>query len=269
MSNAKIRPNNVLVHKKGGECEPSDYIGLFPAAGHARRLAEGPFAGLGSKEIAQVPDLQHAGNSIAVGDYLIREYRCAGIHDVIIIRRDEKQDIRTHYAAPAFGDLNVIDLVTEATPSTAHSIDKAWEWIKERPVALGFPDIIINPPGVFSALCQKMAKSKSDVCIGLFPALHPTQSDMVRLQNERVQQIEVKPAETLLKMTWSCAVWQPAFSRFLHESIARSSHSGELYIGRLFQIAIDAGLHISAVPFAQSLSLDIGTPDSFKQAQKL
>jgi len=269
MTNAKTRTTTTPSSAACAVRDTNDFIGLFPAAGHAKRMTKDATQLRGSKEIAPVPDLQNEHMSIAVGDYLMREYRTAGIDDVIVIRRKEKQDIAEHYSSPAFSDLNIIDLVTSATPSTAHSIDRTWSFIQQRPVALGFPDIIINPPGVFTALCNEIKQSATDVCIGLFPALHPSQSDMVWCENDRVKRIDIKPRTTELTLTWSCAVWQPTFSAYLHQSIANFKGSSELFIGCIFQAAIDAGLQISAVVFEKSLSLDIGTPTSYKQAQKL
>lgn len=252
----------------------ANFIALFPAAGHARRLAASvnPTQSLksGSKEILPVPDIEGDG-TIAVGDYLVREYRRAGIRDIIIIRREEKQDIADHYRKmeAQSDDVTFKQVITAPTPSTAHSIDKAWELFRHRPVALGFPDIIIRSPGIFNTLCDALISHKSDICLALFPATNPEQTDMVSYRDLQVERIEIKPTQTDLKMTWSCAVWQPRFSEYLHQQVAHYDSSDELYIGKLFQAAILSGMNVTAVTFPQGFSLDIGTPETLNRALSL
>ena len=249
-----------------------DFVGLFPAAGQARRLRNSQDGDARivntSKEILPVPDIENPGKTLAVGDYLVREFARAGIDDIVIIRRDTKTDIYEHYSHSRFTQQRIRHLVIEPTPSTAHTIDKAQHLFQDRPVALGFPDIILGKKGVFSVLCKTLT-ADADVCLGLFAANNPQQSDMVEIDNGNVVRIEVKPRRTDLCLTWSCAVWQPRFSTFLHQQVARYRGEKELYIGLIFQAALAAGMTISAVPFPQALSLDIGTPETLARANRL
>lgn len=249
--------------------QKSVYVGLFPAAGHARRLATQLRHMNTSKELTLVPDLHTIGEQIAVGDYLIREYRHAQIQDIIVIRRKEKEDIAQHFDSPDCADLNITDIVTPPTRSTAHSIDQAWPYIDTRPIALGFPDMIIHPPGIFKKLQDELERSSAVACLGLFPALNPTQLDMVAYRGQELEKIVIKPEQTSLTMTWSCAVWAPEFSVFMHEYLAKDQTQEEIYLGKIFQAALDAGMRFRIVAFDNHLSLDIGTPESYARAQAL
>jgi hypothetical protein len=70
-------------------------------------------------------------------------------------------------------------------------------------------------------------------------------------------------------------VWQPSFTRFLHEEVSRLSErasaveSGtkpEWPVGVVIQSATEAGLHVQSVHFGAHRYLDIGTPKGLSAA---
>ena len=99
--------------------------------------------------------------------------------------------------------------------------------------------------------------------------------DMVRMRDDGVvTRIDIKPAETALRLTWILAAWKPTFSRYLLRLIAEprsrlndlAPEAGGSHLGHAFQLAMTDGLVIEAVPFADGRSLDIGTPDDLRRA---
>lgn len=250
----------------------SNFVGLFPAAGRATRLGKIS----SSKEIIRVPDIHGppGAPAIAVGDYLARQYMLADIQEMIIIRRAEKKDIPEHFTSDlAFSDLTITDIIIAPTPDTSHTLDCAYAITQDRPVALGFPDIIVDPPDVFKQLTQQLITSGSDICVSLFPPGDPFKWDHVEIQDEMVVSITVKPGEKAaaypVQLSWGSAVWQPAFTRFMHAYLPTCSDNGEVYVGQVLQAAIDAGMNISTVSFPHGTVLDIGTPDDLARARQL
>jgi glucose-1-phosphate thymidylyltransferase len=75
---------------------------------------------------------------------------------------------------------------------------------------------------------------------------------------------------------WSIAIWTARFTDYLHRFLespalapaAASGRGRELYIGDVVQAAIDDGLEVQTVVFADGSILDVGTPASLLQAER-
>ncbi|MBX2825058.1 MAG: hypothetical protein KTR33_10040 [Gammaproteobacteria bacterium] len=240
------------------------WIGLFPAAGFGTRLNAS-----GSKEIMPVTDTESAtGESVAVGDLLLRQMHRAAVDDILLIRRAEKSDLADHYIhSGKFNGLNIIDQVIDATPSTTHTLDAVFEHWKDKPVALGFPDIILHPINVLQRLREKLEHTDAAICLALFPVDEPSRYDMVTLHDDRVSRIEIKPAATDSTLSWAAAVWRPHFSDYLHEQVRQHQSNRELYPGEVFNRAIRDQFPVLGVTFASGTALDVGTPAALAQAR--
>jgi glucose-1-phosphate thymidylyltransferase len=219
-----------------------------------------------SKEILPVRDLVTTnGSPVAVGEYLMRQFRAAAIRDVVVIRRNEKTDIPQFFSNPRFSDFNLTDLVIAPTPGTAHTLDKAWALIKDRPVAMGFPDIILQPVDMCQQLVERMHSTGCDICLSLVPVQDATGWDLLQLDGDRVVSVAIKAGTASSAMGWASAVWQPSFSRFMHGFLPAASGEQEVYVGHVIQAALDAGLHARAVTFSSGFALDIGVPERLAQ----
>lgn len=270
-------------------------IGLFPAAGHATRLRTSlqidHQAGTGaiqSKEIIPVTNLDNPeGSAVAVGDYLIDAYHRAGIEQILLITRPEKEDLLQHYQNST---LDILPLLLEHSPSPLHTIDFAYTRTRQHIVALGFPDIIVQPHGVFQELTTALnTQLTCDVVLGLFPVQSTQKFDMVAYDTQaspaRVSAIEIKPHQTQLDRTWVCAVWRPSFTELIHRFVAAASaefsvgrqqgysttpgakQQSELHVGDALIAALDAGMDIRAVDFSGGRVLDVGTPEDLELAR--
>jgi glucose-1-phosphate thymidylyltransferase len=134
-------------------------------------------------------------------------------------------------------------------------------------VALGFPDILFAADDAFSRAIDHQARSGADVVLGLFPADRPQAVDVVALDaSARVTRIVPKPRQTELAHTWGLAVWTPAFTEFLHESLGRRpvpvGGVGELFVGDVIQDSIRSGMKVEGIHVSDAPYLDIGTPET-------
>jgi NDP-sugar pyrophosphorylase family protein len=125
-------------------------------------------------------------------------------------------------------------------------------------------------------MMENLASGDSHAVLWLFPTGSPEKSDMVKTDKQgNVADIEIKPRQTELDLTWILAVWKPSFSRYLlsklrvdpvpidePDVLPNADH-----LGQVFKAAINDGMQIGAVSFEHGASLDIGTPDDLALAQ--
>jgi glucose-1-phosphate thymidylyltransferase len=248
---------------------PSRIIGLIPAAGYATRLGPLPC----SKEILPIGtcDTPDGPQPKVVSHYLLEKMRRAGITEAIIILREGKWDIPAHYKDGALVDMRLAYLAVPPTPGPPYTLDYAYPFVRDRLVALGFPDILFEPADGFVRLLEHQARTQAEVVLGLFPADRPETMDVVAVNGEgRVEQIVVKPAHTTLRQTWGIAVWTPAFTEFLHDRLAQGTalpQPTELHVGNLIQAAIEAGIRVEALAVSERPFLDIGVPEHLAKAR--
>lgn len=246
-------------------------VGVVPMAGQATRLT-----GLtSSKEILPVR-FNHVTSaspptSKAVCEHLLGQMQGSGITDIYIVIRDGKWDIPAFLGDGARFDLRIAYLMMGRPFGTPYSVDQAYAFVRDRRVALGFPDMCFTQPDIFTPLLLHQETSGADIVLGVFPADRPEKVDMLELDaNHRVTQIVIKPAQTTLHQTWGIAVWTPAFTEFMHTFLDTHQHSAgqaqELYIGDVVRAAIQTGLDVQGVPVSDQPFIDIGTREDLERA---
>ena len=154
-----------------------------------------------------------------------------------------------------------------------YTVDQAYNFVKEAVIAFGFPDIVFEPEDAFVQLLSRQTISEADVVLGVFPADVPQKVDMVDMDNDgQIRQIVIKPKRTDLRYTWGIAVWSPDFSRFMHEYLSvikeTAAKQPELFVGDVFNAAIQEGLKVEGVLVSDKPFLDIGTGDDLLKAVK-
>ena len=252
-------------------------VGLVPAAGRAARLGTLPC----SKEIFPIgfEPSEDGPRPRPVCAHLLDAFRRAGIGRALILLRRGKWDIPDLLGQAVDGpvdgaeapSLELAYRVLEPTPSVPATLASAEPWIGDCNVALGFPDILFTPADAFRRLLERLASDRTDVVLGLFPTDQAEKTDMVELDDadsDQVRRIVIKQPDRGLLYTWSIAVWTPRFTRFLVERAAvQGRQSGsELYVGDVIQAAIDDGMRVVGVPFAEGSYLDVGTADDLVRA---
>ncbi|MCB0179855.1 MAG: dTDP-glucose pyrophosphorylase, partial [Anaerolineae bacterium] len=240
-----------------------EIVGLFPAGGQATRIAPLPC----SKELYPLgfrSEGEGAGlRPKVVCHYLLERMRLAGITQVYVIIRQGKWDIPAYLGDGTMLDMHLAYLMMNLPFGVPYTLDQAYPFVQDKLIALGFPDIIFQPDDAFQRLLAQQARSKADIVLGIFPTDQPHTTDMVDFDADgRVHRIVIKPRQTDLQFTWMIAVWTPDFTHFMHEYLIsvqqelnqpdlgnQKAASPELYIGDVFQVAIDNGMSVDTVLF--------------------
>jgi glucose-1-phosphate thymidylyltransferase len=249
-------------------------VGLIPAAGLATRLGALPC----SKEILPLPQpgSDKTNRIRVVADCLLDAYKSAGIEDVYFIIRKGKWDIPAFYGDGYPLGLNITYLMMRHPFGTPFTLDQAFPFIKDKRIALGFPDIQFSPGNVYQQLLSKQTKTNADVVLGLFPPDNPSKFDMVDFSpSGQVKRIDIKPIKTNLEYGWICAVWTPTFSSFMHEFLAKAlaenelENAPEIYVGTVMQAALREGMTITTEIFPAGEAIDVGTTDALATVMRL
>ena len=252
-----------------------EVIGLIPAAGTASRIAPLPC----SKELYPLGfrsvDSDGSMRPKVVSHYLLEKMRLANIKKAFIILREGKWDIPAYLGDGKMLDMNIAYLMMDVPFGAPFTLDQAYPFVQDALVALGFPDIMIEPDEVYKKLLLKQAETDAEIVLGLFPAGNPHKTDMVELDdNGRIRALHIKPEQTQLTYTWQIAVWTPVFTHYMHDYLSakkmlNNQHQTELFVGDVIQAAIQANMHIESVLFTDGNCLDIGTPEDLMRAVEM
>jgi len=255
-----------------------DIVGLIPAGGIASRLGKIPC----SKEIFPMQFSKSSGIVSVVSENLINYFRAAGVENIYFILREGKWDIPAYYSNGSSFGVNIGYLMVNVPFGTPFTLDQAYPFVKDKIIALGFPDILFEPKDAYSGLIEKIKTTDADVVLGIFPVDTYLKWDMIEFDKDgKVKQIVIKQDRPDLKWGWTNVVWKPSFTEFLRQylkSILKSNRDGkimfpdgssrELYVGDVIQAAMEEGFSIDYVKFENGNSLDIGTVDDLRNYLK-
>ncbi|MCG8310972.1 MAG: hypothetical protein MI975_26525 [Cytophagales bacterium] len=245
-----------------------EFHGLIAAGGVASRLGALPC----SKEI--LPLANHFTNNriMVVCENLISYYRIAGIQNIHFIIRKGKWDIPQLLGDGSENQVNITYHMMNLPYGTPFTLDQAYPFIKDKYIAMGFPDIIMEPADAFLTLREKLVRANPDVVLGIFPVEFYQKWDMVEFENDKIKEIVIKGNRADLKYGWSNAVWKPSFTEFMHQYLRgllkknkrgrRTLSDGterELYVGDILIEAMNEGLTVDYVIFDPGVTNDIGT----------
>jgi glucose-1-phosphate thymidylyltransferase len=249
-----------------------EVIGIIPAAGKAKRLGLLPC----SKELFPVG---FHGNSLqpkVISHYILEKMRIAKIQKVYIIIREGKWDIPAYFKDGKKLNMHIAYLLMDLPYGVPFTLDQAYPFIKDHTVALGFPDMFIQPDEIYIRVLEKLNESRADVVLGLFRAHNPSKTDLVEFDEKgRVHSIEIKPEKPKLEFSWGIAVWRPEFTRFMHEyllsikdAFIKGSRVDEIFVGHIIQAAIGNNMRVESVVFDNGYYIDTGTPEDLKKVLK-
>ena len=260
--------------------QPTEIIGIIPAAGKAERISPLPC----SKELYPIRfELSGPDGSVrpkVVSQFLLDKMRLADIHKAFFIIREGKWDIPTYFRDGKNLNMHLGYLMMGLPYGVPFTVDQAYPFVNHSLVAFGFPDIIFQPDNIFIRLLTRLRESNAALVLALLPAPEPSKVDMVDVDvTGRVMAILSKPNRTDLHYTWVAAVWNPLFTNFIHDHLATLSCSTslkktsnikqtfiELSMGEVIQAALLSDLCTEAVIFPGSSCLDIGTPENLLKA---
>jgi glucose-1-phosphate thymidylyltransferase len=185
-----------------------------------------------------------------------------------MVLHESKWDVPRYFGTGEMADVDLAYLSIPGSRSVPETLDRAFQFVENAVVALGFPDVIFQPVDAYARLIERQAATGADLVLGMFPTKLCQTTDMVELAPDgQVIRVEIRPASTTLQYNWLIAIWGPAFTRFLRETVQRApAVETELQIGAVVVGAVKAGLHVEGVEFPGGSYRDIGTPDQLAAA---
>ena len=252
-----------------------DAVGLIPCAGYATRITPIPC----SKEILPIGLGLTRDGSVrpkVVSHYLLERMHAGGVRKAFFILRNGKWDIPSYYGdGDSFG-MDLGYLMMRLPYGAPYTLDQAYPFVQGMRIALGFPDILLEPRDAFKRAFSRLRTSGADLVLGLFPVRNTRFADMIRVDRTgKVSDLLIKPEKTGLKFGWAFAVWTPTFSDYLHKYLAvprtsaqepTSQLPAELSVGHVIQAAIRDNIPTQSVTFPRDRYLDIGTTEGLHQA---
>lgn len=245
-----------------------EIVGLIPAAGFANRISSLLTC---SKEVH--PISLGDGNTRVASSFLIESFQEAEANKSYMILRKGKWDIPEYLLDGRAVGMPLAYIVSESTRGVPYTLDKAYPFINDNIILLGFPDIIFEPLDAFTQLLNQQQVTGADLVLGLFKTDKPEKADIVVFdKNGRLKDIIIKPEQSQQIYTWIIAVWTPVFTQFMHDHLndknasLRHTHS-ELHIGDVVRAAIQSEIKTSYVQFDSGSFLDIGTPAELKKTK--
>jgi glucose-1-phosphate thymidylyltransferase len=245
-------------------------VGVIPGGGGAARLAPLPF----SKELLPIGFRQTplGPRPKVIVNYLIDGLRGAGVRRVYWLLDKRKSDILGYFGSGAEFGIRIGYVPTEASPSVVHTLDRAFEFLRDQYVLFGFPDIIFEPVEAPARLWQRLSQRRLDVVLGAVPAPAAVIADRVEVgAGGRLLRVRVKPLDRAEDPAWVLAAWSPRFTAFLHQWLADHERDEglagtELYLGHAIEAARQAGLSIEVEIFPGGCFIDAGTPEGLRLA---
>ena len=154
-------------------------LGLIPAAGRAERLGPLPCSKellpIGFRETPRGPAPKVAGH------YLLERFRAAGVRRVFMVLHESKQDVPRYFGTGEIADVALAYLSIPGSRSVPETLDRAFPFVEEAIVALGFPDVLFEPVDAYAPLIARQAATGADLVLGLFPTERHRTTDMVEL----------------------------------------------------------------------------------------
>ena len=251
-------------------------VGIIPAGGFAKRISPLPC----SKELYPIgfrnaEECQGVRPKV-VCQYLIERMARAGVTTTYMVLREGKWDIPAFFGDGTMVSMNLAYLVTQHNEGPAYTVDQAYPFVKDSLVAFGFPDILFEPENGFEQVGEHQAKTDADIVLGLFRVDRSRSDDRIICDQEgRVTCLIPGPTQEDVDFTWNIAIWKPTFTEFLHRHLSErealtqrrvSSPRMEVTMGVVLKAALEHGLRVEAVRFANDWYLDIGTPGNLVKA---
>jgi hypothetical protein len=218
----------------------------------------------------------------------------AGIQEVVVILRPEKEDIPRLLGSGAAWGLQVDYVETGPTRGPVETLDRAYDRVRGGLVALALPDLLMTCPDPYTPLLGALgAPGNVDGVLGVFPATPVQPADPVRFAGDppRLRPhpsgggsgngpvprpvVEIMPkrpgaAHDANAWCWGMAVWSPRITEFIHREVARGKGldwGGDWGLGGVFNRALKAGLTWAGVAVSSDPFLDIGTPEGLARAR--
>ena len=191
-----------------------DVVGIVPMAGHGTRLGGLPF----SKELYPVGRDAASQQPLVVSRAVLEQLRRAGATRTFLVLRDGKWDIPAHYRDGIDRTGIHLAYVMARLPfGVPFSLDTPRPFTVGSIMAMGFPDILLDPPDALAGVVQRHRETRADVVLGLFPWTAPPFDDLVETDGDgRVVRYYADREPGATALTWALMTWGRRFSDFMH-----------------------------------------------------
>jgi glucose-1-phosphate thymidylyltransferase len=248
-----------------------DIVGLIPAGGIGSRLGKLPC----SKEV--FPFISKTRGASVLSENLIRYFRLAAIENIYFIIRKGKWDIPGYFGDGSEFGVNIGYLMMHDSYGTPFTLNQAFPFIKDKIVALGFPDIVFEPEDAFLTLKTRFLESSMDIMLGMVPSEHYLRSDMIEFDDRgKIRDIVIKQNRPDLRYSWFIALWRPSFTLYMKDYLSHwliknphgkvslpNGSSREIYVGDIIRDSIAGGLNMDYFIFEEGQYHDLGTWDEW------
>ena len=243
-----------------------EFIGLIPAAGHARRLG---YLNQ-SKEILPVRVEQYLNLDTPTKPachHLLSRLAIAGVSKAFVITRIDKLDVPELLVRNPARDLHLSFIFMDKSPGVPWTLDHAFPFVRESNIVMGFPDIMIWPDTFYKDIVDALEVDRSDVVLGVMHSENAGEADVVEFSPDGgVEKIQPKPGGRLAARVWIGAAWRPSFTTFLHQfvqdNVLDDPEETELYLGDILAASLE-NLKVRAITFDDGHYIDIGTPEEY------
>ncbi len=233
-----------------------EIIGLIPAAGEGVRLGL-PYP----KELYPIIRNNHYK---PISQFVLDNLIAARIEHVIFVVNETKHQLIGYFGSGQRFGCHVSYVIQERTerknsstsPGLANALDSAFHLTRNKTVFFGMADTIMQPNDIFADAIRS-SEPTDDAILILFETERPEKFGMVRLdEQDRVQEIVDKPAETDLREMWGAIIWRPRFTVYLHDCVQGNGISD---FARIMNNAISDGMRFSGYHVADGVYIDLGT----------
>jgi len=143
------------------------------------------------------------------------------------------------------------------SPGLSDALDCGYYLIRDKIVAFGMPDTIVEPVECFQPLLQAVREG-TDLALGLFPTARPHKFGMVQCDEQgTIERIVDKPAHTDLHLMWGIIAWSLQFTEYLHHVMTTEPTD----FASVMNGALRHGLRGTGIEIRGGRYLDLGTYD--------
>jgi glucose-1-phosphate thymidylyltransferase len=242
-------------------------IGIVPAAGLGKRLGRIQYP----KELLPVGYTPCPGGlrPQLVCEHALAILARAGATKVVMIVSPAKLELLKYLGTGSEFGVSLAFVEQPAPFGLADAIVRGLAWADGRDILLALPDTVIRPLTALKTVYSRLASTRSDVCLGVFPTRQPERFAPVETDADgRVRRVTEKPPTPSCENTWGIAAWTERFSTFLRENVeprGSGTPAGCDTPGKSISAAFDkgaaAGLKVQSAFFPAGRFSDIGTFD--------
>ncbi len=235
--------------------QSADVVGLVPAAGKGERLGL-PFP----KELWPLIGKEEF---YPVARRTVENLTTAGVRHIVVVTNANKPSVMQYLGNGSRFGAHIAYVCQEQfqnrgmSPGLSDALDCGYHLIRDKIVAFGMPDTIVEPVECFQPLLQAVREG-ADLALGLFPTAKPHKFGMVQCDERgAIERVVDKPAQTDLRLMWGVMAWSPRFTEHLHHVMTTEPTD----FAGVMNGALRQGLRGTGIEIRDGRYLDLGTYD--------